>query len=265
MGRVGGPDGQAAGTAAEVGASPAAELDGEITNDSLLRGQVRLIQPARGFRSSLDPVLLASFLDPPYGRFLDVGCGTGALSFLLLHRDRGAVGLGLEVQPRLAELARRGAEANGYGPRFAVRVADARRHSLPAASFDLVVVNPPFQPVGAGELPPDQERSIAHHEIQLTLRDWLHIASAVVRPEARVGVVFPAPRAAELMAGLAAHGLKPTRLRPVYPRVGLGATRVLVESRRLPGPRPLELEPPLVVHDGNAYSAEVRRMLGEVP
>ena len=253
------------GEGAELGASPAVEVDGDITHDSLLRGQVKLIQPARGFRSSLDPVLLAAFLDPPYGRFLDIGCGTGALSFLLLHRDPSAFGLGLEVQPRLAELARRGAEANGYSARFGVRAADARRHSLPLASFDVVVVNPPFQPVGAGELPPDRERSIAHHETHLTLRDWLGLAGALVKPEARVGVVFPAPRAAELLAGLAANGLKATRLRPVYPRQGVGATRVLVESRRLPGPRPMELGPPLVVHEGNGYSPEVRRMLGEEP
>jgi tRNA1Val (adenine37-N6)-methyltransferase len=237
--------------------------DGAVTHDSLLRGQVKLIQPARGFRSSLDPVLLASFLEPPYGRFLDIGCGTGALSFLLLHRDPEAAGVGLEVQRRLGALAIRGTTANQHQARFAVRVGDARRHTLPAASFDLVVVNPPFQRVGQGELPPDEERSIAHHEIQLTLRDWLDLAATLVRPEARVGVVFPAPRAAELLAGLCARGLQPVRLRPVYPRRAAAATRVLVESRRLSGPRPLEMEPGLVVHEGSGYSSEVRRMLGE--
>lgn len=245
----------------EVALDGAADRD--VTHDSLLRGQVRLIQPARGFRSSLDPVLLAAFLEPPYGRFLDIGCGTGALSFLLMHRDPEAGGVGVEVQQRLGALATRGALANRYDRRFSVRVGDARRHTLPAASFDLVVVNPPFQPVGQGELPPDEERSIAHHEIHLTLREWLDLAATLVRPEARVGVVFPATRAAELLAGMCARGLQPVRLRPVYPRRLAGATRVLVESRRLSGPRPLELEPPLVVHEGSGYSAEVRRMLGE--
>ena len=36
----------------------------EITTDTLLRGRVTLLQPRRGFRSSLDPVLLARFLAP---------------------------------------------------------------------------------------------------------------------------------------------------------------------------------------------------------
>ena len=68
------------------------EDDDALTSDTLLRGRVRLIQPARGFRSSLDPVLLAAFARPPFGRFLDIGCGTGAVSFLLLARDPEASG-----------------------------------------------------------------------------------------------------------------------------------------------------------------------------
>src|SRR6185436_3580531 len=61
--------------------------DQDITADTLRAGRVRIFQPARGARMSLDPVLLEGFLAPPHGRFLDIGCGSGALSFLLLARD----------------------------------------------------------------------------------------------------------------------------------------------------------------------------------
>ena len=70
-----------------------ATLD-ETTADRLLGGRVVIHQPARGMRISLDPVLLAGFIGAPYGRFLDIGAGTGALSFLLLARDPGATGVG---------------------------------------------------------------------------------------------------------------------------------------------------------------------------
>jgi tRNA1(Val) A37 N6-methylase TrmN6 len=229
----------------------------------LLRGRVKLLQPARGFRSSLDPVLLAGFLAAPYGRFLDIGCGTGALAFLLLARDEAASGVGLEVQPRLAELCGRASAANGFEGRFAVTPADARRASLPAASFDLVATNPPFQPLGQGDLPPDRERSVAHHEVMLALADWLAVAARALRPEGRLGVVYVAARAHELLEGMLARGLSPTRLRPVYPRAGVAASRVLVEARRGPTPRPFTLEPALVVHDDGGYTAEVRGFLGE--
>src|SRR5256885_11032317 len=95
---------------------PPDEADSETTEDTLLGGRVTLIQPRRGFRSSLDPVLLAAFLAPPFGRFLDIGCGTGALSLLLLARDPSATGVAVEVQPRLPPLAVRGRDVNGRAP-----------------------------------------------------------------------------------------------------------------------------------------------------
>ena len=69
----------------------------EITHDTLLRGRVKLLQPRRGFRSSLDPVLLAGFVAPPFGHFLDIGCASGALSFLLLALDASARGVGRKL------------------------------------------------------------------------------------------------------------------------------------------------------------------------
>jgi tRNA1Val (adenine37-N6)-methyltransferase len=235
----------------------------EVTIDTLLRGRIKLIQPTRGFRASVDPVLLSGFVVPPLGRFLDIGCGTGAVAFLLLTRDPQAHGVGIELQPRLAALTTSAVAENGFSGRFRVLQGDVRCHDLPAASFDLVVANPPFQPRGQGELPPDQERSIAHHEVALTLGQWLDAAARVVRPEGRVAAVFAAARLPELLSALSERGLCPVRVRPVYPRPGAPATRVLVEARRLPGPRPLCLEPPLWVHEGERYSAEMRQLLGE--
>ena len=52
-------------------------------------------------------------------------------------------------------------------------------------------------------------------------------------------------------------------MRLVHPRAGAPATRVLVEARRTDGRPTLALELPLLVHEGDGYSAEVRRMLGE--
>src|SRR5688500_3357313 len=126
-----------------MSARPSEPVTDDVTRDSLLRGRVTLFQPRRGFRSSLDPVLLAGFLTPPFGHFLDLGCGTGALAFSLLARDLGATGVGVEVQPRLGGLIARGIEANGVGDRFRLAMTDVRQGGV-GADFDLVATNPPF-------------------------------------------------------------------------------------------------------------------------
>jgi tRNA1Val (adenine37-N6)-methyltransferase len=234
----------------------------EITHDTLLRGRVKLFQPRRGFRSSLDPVLLAGFVAPPFRSFLDIGCASGALSFLLLARDEGARGVGVEIQPRLAVLAGQGAEANGFADRFRVVTGDVRAAgAVIAQSFDLVATNPPFRPVGEGVLPPLSEKAMANHEVTLALSEWLEVASTALRKGGRLATIFPFDRWNELRGGLAGCGFFVTRSRAVVPRAGDVPNRILVEASC--SAAGAQVEPALVVHDGQGYSAEVRRMLGE--
>ena len=249
-----------------------AGLPDAVTTDTLLRGRVTLLQPVRGFRSSLDPLLLAAFVAPPYGRFVDIGCGTGALAFVLAATDPHATGVGVEIQPRLASLAVAGAARNAFAERLAIVNADVRhslgRSPLDRRGFDLVVTNPPFRAVTDGPASPDPERAQANHELTLTLNDWLDCAEALLVPGGRVAVVYPAVRMDALCAGLTARGLVPARARMVHPRSDRPPSRVLLEARAgggspLIGSPPI-LDPPLGVHEADGrYSPEVRRMLGE--
>jgi tRNA1(Val) A37 N6-methylase TrmN6 len=238
----------------------------DVTVDTLLGGRVTLMQPARGFRVSLDPVLLTGFVAPPFGRFLDIGCGVGAVSFLLLARDAAATGVAVEIQPELAALAEQGRARNGWDARLDVRCADVRALDLPAGAFDLVVTNPPFRPVTGGHLSPDPSRAMANHEVTLALAEWTAAAARAVRPGGRVAAVFPADRAEELTAALRARELSPVRLRYVHPHADRPPTRVLVEAVR-GSSAPLVEEAPLVVHaaagSGERFSDEVRGMVGE--
>ncbi len=253
-------------TAGAVDGAGAAETDLETTVDTLLGGRVTLIQPRRGFRSSLDPVLLARFLAPPYGRFLDIGCGTGALSFALLAGDARAIGAGVELQPRLARLAALGRERNGVGERFTLIEGDvraaARTSALAPESFDLVATNPPFRRVERGQSSPDEERAVANHEVTLALAEWLDVARRLVKPGGRVGVVYAAERLPELLAGLSERDLTPVRLRAVHPYVDRAAVRVLLEAVR-GSRRQLAIEAPLILHEGDPprFTDETKALL----
>jgi tRNA1Val (adenine37-N6)-methyltransferase len=239
--------------------------DDAVTTDALLRGRVRLYQPARGARMSLDPVLLAGFLTPPFGRFLDIGCGTGPLSFLLLAGDPVATGVSVEIQPRLAALALRGRDDNGWGTRLEIIEGDVRAldQRLGEATFDLVATNPPYRTLDSSPPSPNRERALAHHEIALRLREWVAIAARVVRPGGRVAAILPLERSKELMQTLAVNDLRPARIRNVHPHANEPASRVLVEARRGVDV-PLVVASALIVHEpGGGFTPEVRGMLGE--
>jgi len=244
-----------------------AEVVDDVTHDTLMQGRIHLIQPAQGFRSSLDPVLLAGFIAGPVGRFVDVGCGTGAVSFLLADKDPEAEGVAVEIQPRLAALAQAGCDRNAFGARLHVLNADVRRAvgapPLNRATFDLLATNPPFRPVAAGVTSPDPERAQANHEVTLALDEWLDCAARLLKPGGRLAAIFPAERLVALLAGLAARPFALCRLRFVHPHVDRPASRVLIEARHQGRQTPM-IEPPLILHESDGtFRGEIRRWMGE--
>src|SRR5258708_21886985 len=140
------------------------ESSAEETHDSILGGALRLYQPRRGYRFSVEAVLLARFAAArPAARVLELGagCGVVALIYAALARPREVVAM--EIQPALAALIARNAALNDLGMVRAV-CADLRsRRALDAAAggFDLVVANPPFRARSSGRESPLPGRRLA--------------------------------------------------------------------------------------------------------
>lgn len=247
------------------------ELDSDeitLSRDPILRGRLVLYQHQKGYRFSVDPLLLADFaFSSPLGRLCDIGAGVGIVGLLLGCKDPSARVTLVELQPKLAELCRRNAAENGLAERCDVVEGDvlsmAVRKQLPGAGFDLVTSCPPYYPVGHGGVNPDSEEAIARHELHLPLGELVRAARRLVGFRGRVAFVYPSPRLPELLASLDAAGLTPTRLRLMHPRPGQPAQRALVEGRK--GARGgLTILPPLFLrNEDGGYSDEGRRILGE--
>jgi len=231
----------------------------DFSEDPILRGLVRVVQPRRGYRFSLDALLLADFAGRVCAsRILDLGCGSGVIALVLGARRPDARVVGLEIQPELCEAARRGAAINGLADRVAVLEGDIREGErfLPAGSFDLVVCNPPFFAPGRGRPSPDGGRALARHALTCDLPDVFRAARHALRPRGHVAIIYPTPRVPEI------QGLHLRALRAVVPRDGRPPRRHLIElgPARRGGPEVLS---PLVVHEGAGYTKELRELLGD--
>jgi len=77
-------------------------------------------------------------------RFLDLGTGTGCLLVALLSEYPAASGLGTDVSPAAAEIARRNIATHGLESRASVAVD--YWDDLVDGQFDLIVSNPPYIP-----------------------------------------------------------------------------------------------------------------------
>jgi tRNA1Val (adenine37-N6)-methyltransferase len=245
--------------------SKMASTTNETTLDAVFEGRVLLNQPRRGHRFAVDSPLLAWFAHQ--GRqaqiCLDLGAGCGVVGLGLLAAGATRELVAVEIQQRLAELCELNAELNGLASRVRVVRGDALTDDarLPPGGFDLVVTNPPFWPPDSGQLPENEERRIANHEVALNLGDWTTRAAELLSPRrGRLCAVFPARRTDELLAAIVRAGLSATRLLAVQPRADDPAELVLLEARS-GAPGRLVVQPPLLLHgpDGEdtAPAAEI--------
>ena len=233
------------------------------TVDAIFGGALRITQPRSGYRFSLDAPLLADFMSPGKGSAVDLGTGSGIIALALALRSPLLRVDAVELQPELAALARRNAIDNQLQARVQIHQADLKGLELPRGAYDLVVSNPPYQPLEQGRVSPESQKAIARHELACTLDDVVTVAHGLLRQGGHLGVVYPAPRLQRLLATLERVGFGTRRLRCVHPREGEAAQLVLVDAER--GSRGLlEVMPPLLLHGAErAYLPEAARILGE--
>lgn len=233
------------------------------TLDTLSIGALRIIQAKKGYRYSLDPVLLAGFVHPlSASRIVDLGTGCGILPLLLAGKSEAQELVGIELQESLADRASRNVELNGLQERIRILTDDIRevRSLLPVNWADLVVSNPPFRSSASGRIAPDDERAIARHELFGGLADFCAAAAWLLKDGGLFTVIHLAERLPELLAYMQSGNIQPKRLRMVHPHADDPARLVLVEGRKAGRPG-LLVEPPLVIYRSRGaqrdYSEEI--------
>jgi tRNA1(Val) A37 N6-methylase TrmN6 len=233
-------------------------METPLTEDTLLGGRVRLLQPRRGYRVAVDAVLLAAAVDADrQTRILDLGAGVGAVGLCIASRVPGCHIAGVELQAELAALAGRNAGLNGAGDRVRTIVHDLAR-PLPAdlGRFDQVVTNPPYLAAAVADPSPDPGKALATVESSADLVRWLGVATGALKPAGTLTIIHRSDRLDEIAEHLARLGWGELTIKRLPP-----AARVLVRARRAASPSRHEA-PPLVLHrpDGG-YSDEAEAIL----
>lgn len=234
----------------------------ERVDDLQLEG-LRIIQKNSGFRFGMDAVLLASFARVcEKDRVADFGTGTGILSFLLAGRGSAQHIDAFELQPDMADMAKRSVALNGLTERIHVHncpVEEADTVVKPG-SLDTIVCNPPYGAPGTTLLNPDKSLSLARHQSETGLTGWYRMAYRLLRGKGRFHMVYPAPRMLEAMTELSRARLEPKRFRLIYPYADKPANLVLIEAMKDAKPM-LHPEAPLIVYERDgSMTAELKQI-----
>lgn len=228
--------------------------------DDLLTHELKIIQSHEVFCFGMDAVLLGRFASvPKRGRVIDFCTGNGAIPLIMSTRSPHAAFDGLEIQPRLHDMAQRNVRLNNLESRITMRLGDVKE--APAlyghGVFDLVTCNPPYMPANTGEINPNDHRAIARHELLLTLEDVVRVSSQLLKTGGKLAMVHRATRLIDMISLMRTYGIEPKRMRLVHPRKEAEPNLVLMEGIR--GGKPeLRISPPLIVYEqGEEYCDEL--------
>nr|WP_274648393.1 tRNA1(Val) (adenine(37)-N6)-methyltransferase [Paenibacillus humicola] len=230
--------------------------------DDLLTRRLHIIQSREVFSFSMDAVLLARFAGvPPRGRVLDLCTGNGVIPLILTTRTKAPID-GVEIQPKLADMARRSVRMNRLENRIQIFEGDLRLFHLQCGYgiYDAVTVNPPYIPAGTGEPNENPYVATARHELNGTLDEIIQACARLVRTGGRVSLVHKPSRFVEIVDTLRKWKLEPKRIRFVHPYVDAEANMVLIEAIRDAKPD-VKLLPPLIVYNEERhYHEEILRI-----
>jgi tRNA1(Val) A37 N6-methylase TrmN6 len=234
---------------------------GDIVENALLGGRVRLRQPAKGYRAGMDAALLAAATGAEPGeRVIEAGCGAGAVLMQMAARAPGVSLTGVERDPAMAGLARENAALNGADATILEGDVAAGFRTLGLEPFDRAISNPPFfDDPGALRAPAPGKHGAWMADDGLAA--WTRFLLKAVREGGRIVVIHRADRLADLLA-LLGETAGSFSVRPVHPYADEPAKRVLVQAIKT-GKAPLRLLPPLVLHDrsGGKHTAEAEAVL----
>ena len=206
--------------------------------DDLQCNYLKIIQDPGKFCFGMDAVLLSAFVKiRPDTRIIDLGTGTGVIPILLSAKTKAKHLDALEIQPDMADMAKRSIQWNQLQDRITVIQGD--HHGLK---------NP--------HLP----KAIARHEILCTLEDVIRESHALLVPGGQFYMVHRPFRLVEIFTVMTKYHIEPKRIRLVHPYVDKEPNMVLIEGIR-DGKSRITIEPPLIVYQSDrTYTQEILQL-----
>lgn len=233
------------------------------TLDDLQNGY-HIIQKKDGFRFGIDAVLLSDFAKSATGRVIDLCTGTGIIPLLLLAKSKAEHIDAVEIQPEIADMAKRSVAYNALEEKINVVCADLNDapEIFGKSIYDAVTVNPPYMRTGSGLLNETDTKTVSRHEIKCNLDDVVRVSSQLLKPHGKMFMVHRPSRLAEIFSTMREYKLEPKIMRLIAPCEDKEVNLVLVCGIKC-AKSDLKIMPTLYVYDKDGgYTKEIDEIYG---
>lgn len=175
---------------------------------------LKIIQNKALYTFTSDSVILANFLKiKPKESAVEIGAGCGVISLLASAKNQFKSIKAFEVEPQLADLAKRNIVLNNLQEKIEIiedRVQNYNKY-IKKAEIDVVFSNPPYMKENQKTIV-NSVRENARHDRLLKLNELCKVASGMLKFGGRFYLVYSAERSGELIHSLINHDLQPKTL-----------------------------------------------------
>ncbi|MGD8504372.1 MAG: methyltransferase [Syntrophobacterales bacterium] len=238
------------------------------TLDEVFQGRLKIIQPRKGYRFSIDAVLLTGLTQiRSQDRVVDLGTGCGVIPLLIAFRSPADHITGIEIQESFVSMARRNVVINNFSHLISIVQADLRnlQVGMVEGPVNLVVSNPPYGRLSSGRLNPNEEKAIARHELFASLADVVRAAAQLLPRKGRLAIIYPARRLPNLLREISIGGFAPKHLTLIHTTLEAEAKLVHLESIKGGGEALRVHKPFAICQSDGSYTDEMNAMYENGP
>ncbi len=234
-----------------------------VINDLVGYNKLKIVQNNNYFNFSLESILLPRFCVLRNDmKIMDLCTGNAPIPLVLSQYTNSKI-IGIELQKEIYNLAKETVKINALEDQIEVINMDVKEvlKSYETDSFDLITCNPPyFKYLQSSNINQNEIKSIARHEMKITLEDIISVSKKLLKNNGSLVLVHRTERLSEIIELLNKNNMEAKRIRFIYPKEGEESNLVLIDAKKN-GKIGLKVLPPLICHkeDGN-YTNEVLNM-----
>jgi len=203
----------------------------KLINDLYDYTNMKIFQYDEAFKFSLDSILLAELVRfHKYDKnILDLCCGNAVIPLVLSTKTKLPI-VGVELQSEIYDLAKESVIYNRKEKQIQLIQSNIKELEkyFPGNKFDIITCNPPYFKYHHDQfLNHEKIKTIARHEVMISLEDVIQIVSTYLKDKGNFYFVHIPERLQEIIFLMEKYHLRIKDLYFVYPKKGVNSFLVL--------------------------------------
>ena len=221
----------------------------------------KIIQKKKGFRFTVDSILLVNFLKLKKNtNLLDIGTGTGIMPLLLCRKEEINLITAVEIETEIAKMFEKTIEINSLESKIKLINIDIKNYK--EKPFNMIISNPPYMKLNEGYVSPHDYRAGARHEVNLDLKELLINGKRLLKNGGSFNLVYRTNRFIEVLDESKILNLNVKRVRFIYSKPNQSSDLFMIEMIKGFKCACVVEEPLYIYNEHGEYTEELKKYYG---